>query len=107
METMNNQQVKGENNEGVVNPNEKVENTNEFDVTGENTVIEEKVEVVYDPDEIILKNLYDSGKRELSTNDLIVSGIDTSRMASYSFSIGRYKLSRLLLIAPYILEKTN
>ncbi len=102
MEQLN---VEGENNEGVINPNENQEN--ELDVTGEKTVIEEQVEVTFDPDEMILKNMYDSGKREIFTNDLITAGFDTSRMASYTLSDGKYKLSRLLLVAPYTIEKIN
>ena len=102
MEQLN---VEGENNEGVINPNENQEN--ELDVTGEKTVIEEQVEVTFDPDEMILKNMYDSGKIEIFTNDLITAGFDTTRMASYTFSVGKYKLSRLLLVAPYTIEKIN
>ena len=51
--------VMGNNNEGVVNPNENQEKEQQdLDVTGENTVIEEKVEMVYDPDEKILEAIY-------------------------------------------------
>jgi len=105
----NENNVMGNGNEEVVNPNENQESEQkqELDVTGENTVVEEKVEMVYDPDEKILEEIYNSGKREVLTNDLIVAGFDSSRMASYTFSVGKYKLSRLLLVAPYKIEKTN
>lgn len=100
--------VMGNNNEEVVNPNENQEKEQQdLDVTGENTVIEEKVEMVYDPDEKILEAIYESGKRDVLTNDLITAGFDSSRMASYTFSVGKYKLSRLLLVAPYKIEKIN
>lgn len=79
----------------------------ELDVTGENTVIEQVVEAFFDPDEKILQNFYESGKTQITSNDLIVAGFTLTRTASYSFSIGQYRLSRLLLISPYTLEKTN
>ena len=51
--------VMGNNNEEIVNPNENQEKEQqELDVTGENTVIEEKVEMVYDPDEKILEAIF-------------------------------------------------
>jgi hypothetical protein len=91
------------------NGNEITPNENEgLDVTGENTVVVQEVEAVYDPDEKILQDMYDSGKTQITTNDLIVAGFNTSRITgSYTFNIGRFKLSRLLLLSPYTLEKTQ
>ena len=79
----------------------------ELDVTGENTVVEQIVEAFFDPDEKILQEFYNAGKTDITSNDLIVAGFTLSRTRSYSFSVGQYRLSRLLLISPYKLEKTN
>lgn len=90
------------------NGNEEITpNENQLDVTGENTVVVQEVTTVYDPDEKILQEMYDSGKREVTTNDLILADFNTQRTSSYSFTIGKYKLSRLLLISPYKLEKLD
>jgi hypothetical protein len=89
-------------NGNEITPNEGL------DVTGENTVILQEVETIFDPDERILQEMYDSGKTQITTNDLIVAGFNTSRMTgSYTFNIGRFKMSRLLLLSPYTLEKTQ
>ena len=96
------QNVMGESG-NVANPEIK----QELDVTGENTVVEQVVEAFFDPDEKILQGFYESGKTELTSNDLIVAGLTLSRTKPYSFHIGQYRLSRLLLISPYTLEKTN
>lgn len=90
-------------NGNEVNPEVK----QELDVTGENTVVEQVVESFFDPDEKILQDFYEAGKLEITSNDLIVAGFTLSRTKSYSFSVGQYRLSRLLLIAPYKLEKIN
>jgi len=79
----------------------------DLDVTGENSVVDQQVETRFDPDEKILSDMYDSGKTEVTTNNLIVAGFDTSRMASYTFQIGSFRLSRLLLVSPYKIEKTQ
>lgn len=71
-------------------------------------VMNEQTEVVQtkiDPDEKILSDMFDSGKTEVSINELVSSGFDTSRMAQYSFEIGAFRLSRLLLVSPYKIEK--
>ena len=98
------QNVKTEQVEAQVN--QPVE-PQDLDVTGENSVVEEQVETRFDPDEKILSDMFDSGKIEVTTNDLIVAGFDTSRMASYTFQVGSFKLSRLLLVSPYKIEKTQ
>lgn len=78
----------------------------EFDVTGENSVVVEQVETQFDPDEKIISDMFDAGKTEVTSSELIAAGFDTKRMASYSFSIGQFKLSRLLLVSPYTIEKS-
>jgi hypothetical protein len=98
------QNVKTEQVEAQVN--QPVE-PQDLDVTGENSVVDEQVETRFDPDEKILSDMFDSGKTEVTTNDLIVAGFDTSRMASYTFQVGSFKLSRLLLVSPYKIEKTQ
>lgn len=86
----------------------KITPSENLDVTGENTVIVEEVQVAFDPDEDILQGMYDAGQTQVTTNDLIVSGFNVKRVTgAYTFSIGKFKLSRLLLLSPYTLEKTN
>ena len=79
----------------------------DLDVTGENSVVEEQIVTHFDKDEKILSDMFESGKVEVTTNELIQAGFDTSRMASYSFQVGGFKLSRLLLVSPYKIEKTQ
>ncbi len=66
---------------------------------------QEVVEAKSDPDESILIAMFDNGKTEVTTGELISAGFDTSRMAQYSFEVGSYRLSRLLLASPYKIEK--
>lgn len=79
----------------------------EIDVTGENSVVVEEVVTEFDPDEKIISDMYDSGKTEVTSSELIKAGFDTNRMASYSFNIGQFKLSRLMLVSPYTIEKNS
>ncbi len=79
----------------------------DMDVTGENTVVIEKVNQEYDPDEVILAEFFDNGKTKVTTNDLLTAGFDTSRMKSFTFQVGRYKLSRQALVSPYIIERCD
>lgn len=102
--------VNGESQPGAESQEVKeqnAQNDTDIDVTGENSVVVETVETVFDPDEKILSDFYNSGKTEVTSQELISAGFDTKRMASYSFSIGQFKLSRLLLVAPYTIEKNS
>jgi len=65
----------------------------------------EQPAVKLDPDEKILNDMFESGKTEVSTNDLRVADFDMLRAADYSFTIGQFKLSRLTRVEPYLLEK--
>jgi len=58
-----------------------------------------------DSDEQILNDMFESGKTEVETGELITAGFDTSRMSQYAFEVGQFKLSRLLLVSPYKIEK--
>lgn len=58
-----------------------------------------------DADEKIINKILESGKIEATTNELITAGFDTSRMSQYSFVVGIFKLTRLLLVSPYKIEK--
>jgi hypothetical protein len=104
---MTEEKVNGEvQNDGSDTQNVKtVENAQDLDVTGENSVVEEQIITNFDKDEKILSDMLESGKTEVTTNELITAGFDTSRMASYSFQIRSFKLSRLLLISPFSIEK--
>lgn len=73
--------------------------------TSEEQVQEVVVQPKIDPDEKILSDMFDAGKTEVTTGELISAGFDTSRMAQYSFEIGSFRLSRLLLVSPYKIEK--
>lgn len=71
----------------------------------EESQVQEVVQPKVDPDENILIAMFDNGKLEVTTGELISAGFDTSRMAQYSFEIGSFRLSRLLLASPYKIEK--
>ena len=58
-----------------------------------------------DPDEQILNDMFESGKTEVTTSELITAGFDTARMSQYAFEVGQFKLSRLLLVMAYKIEK--
>ena len=58
-----------------------------------------------DADEKIINRILGSGKIEATTNELITAGFDPGRMSQYSFIVGRFKLTRLLLVSPYKIEK--
>ena len=58
-----------------------------------------------DADEKIINRILGSGKIEATTNELITAGFDPGRMSQYSFVVGRFKLTRLLLVSPYKIEK--
>ena len=92
----------GENTNLLTTENEKIPDRE--------PVVEPVVEVVInkvDPDEKILNDFYESGKTEVTSNDLINAGFDSLRISEYAFEIGSFKLTRLLLVSPYKIEKTN
>ena len=67
--------------------------------------VQEVVQPKIDPDEKILSDMFDSGKTEVSVNELVTSGFNTSRMAEYAFEIGSFRLSKLTKLDPYKIEK--
>lgn len=60
----------------------------------------------FDPEEYIIDAMWEKGKREVSTTDLISSGFDPQRIDAYEIIVGKYRLSRMLALSPYKLEKT-
>jgi len=58
-------------------------------------------------DEKIIADWLKNGKTEATTNDLINAGFEPENIDHYSFLIGRYKLSRMLLVSPYKIEKVG
>lgn len=98
-ENVNNEVTEGQ-------PNEQPEDT-DLNVTNESNVIIEEVPVEYDPDEKILADLFAQGKDMVTTNDLMALGFDTERMSPFSFQVGHYKLSRLVMISPFKIEKID
>lgn len=106
---MVNENEGGENQNSSDTPEVKNEQVNEAaEQTIEQAPVEIPVEVPLDPDEQILSDIIlESGKNEVTTSELITAGFDTSRMAQFSFSVGKFKLTRLLLINPYKIEKTQ
>ena len=92
-------------NEQVVAPVENQEVAQPQTEAVQETQIQEVAQPKIDPDEKILSDMFESGKLEATTGELISAGFDTSRMAQYSFEVGNYRLSRLLLASPYKIEK--
>lgn len=93
-QVMNEQTVAPENQE-VAQPQAETQETQ----------IQEVVQPKIDPDEKILIDMFESGKTEVITGELISAGFDTSRMAQYAFEVGSFRLSRLTLLEPYKIEK--
>jgi hypothetical protein len=58
-----------------------------------------------DPDEKILSDMFDSGKTEVSMNELVTSGFNTLKTAEFAFEVGSFRLSRLFPSNPYKIEK--
>lgn len=79
----------------------------DLNVTEEESVVIEEVKVEYDPDEKILADIFEQGKTTVTTNELMALGFDTERMQPFSFQVGRYKVSRLVMISPYTIEKID
>ena len=105
---MVNENESGEDQNSSDAPEVKSEQANEAAAETITEPVEIPVEIpVLDPDEKILNDILESGKNEVTTSELITAGFDTSRMAQYSFSVGQFKLTRLLLISPYKIEKVN
>lgn len=57
------------------------------------------------PDEQILDAWLNNGKTEVSMNELIQAGFDGEGLDTHTNIIGRFKLSRLLLVSPFKLER--
>jgi hypothetical protein len=91
-----------ENNETVQNVGS--EETTEF-IAETPVIVEASVSAPLDSDEQILNDMFESGKTDVTTSELITAGFDTSRIGQYTFVIGQFKLTRLLLVSPYKIEK--
>lgn len=59
------------------------------------------------PEENIINNWLQNGKTEVSTNELMSAGFNVDEMHPQTNTIGRFKLSRILLISPFRIEKVN
>jgi hypothetical protein len=68
---------------------------------------EQDIVTEFDPDEKIISDIFDSGKTEVTTSDLVNAGFSVNRISQYSFNIGQFNLSRLLLVEPYKIDKTE
>lgn len=97
-QVMNEQAVAPENT-----PVEPVKSQWAKDALGSQEVVAAEAKI--DPDENILIAMFDNGKTEVITGELISAGFDTSRMAQYAFEVGSFRLSRLTLLEPYKIEK--
>lgn len=100
-------EVKAEQNNDAQNVENNEQNNQEqlTEPQVEETVVADPIVVEMDADEKILNDIFESGKTEVTTSDLITAGFDTSRMSQYSFEVGKFKLTRLLLVSPYKIEK--
>jgi hypothetical protein len=77
---------------------------NVVEQTEQHTAQEEKPRT-FDPEEYIIDTIWNSGKREVRTTDLISFGFDPSRIDAYEIIVGKYRLSRMIALSPYKLEK--
>lgn len=65
------------------------------------------VEPVLTPDERIIDGWLKNGKTEVSMNELIQAGFDAEELDPHTNIIGIFKLSRILLVSPYKIEKNS
>lgn len=66
---------------------------------------EEVKEEPLSPDEQILDNWLNNGKTEVSMNELINAGFDGEGLDPQTNIIGRFKVSRMLLVNPFKIER--
>ena len=59
------------------------------------------------PEEKIIDTWLQNGKTEVSMNELIEAGFDAEELDPQSNTIGCFKLSRILLVSPFRIEKIN
>jgi hypothetical protein len=96
--------------EGTEPPIEAAETTDTIKAT-EATAPVETIEVpapivdILTADEQIISDWLKNGKVEVTTNELKGAGFEVDAMDPHVVEIGRFKLSRLLLVSPYKIEK--
>ncbi len=73
-------------------------------VSSESNIIPEK-EVFSDPDEALLAEFLEKGQHEVTINDLVTAGFDPQRIKTHTFQVGKFKVSRLLLVEPFKIER--
>ncbi len=66
-----------------------------------------RVEPELSPDEKIIDGWLKNGKTEVSMNELIQAGFEAEELDPHTNIIGIFKLSRILLVSPYKIEKNS
>lgn len=91
------------------NQNDSAESTQETDFFKK-----EEEDNTYDHNDIdwkqqedIIENLYNSGMTLVKTRDLLINGVEPIIIDTFDFTIGKYRIYRLLVSSPYKIEKTN
>lgn len=91
------------------NQNDSAESTQETDFFKK-----EEEDNAYDHNDIdwkqqedIIENLYNSGMTLVKTRDLLINGVEPIIIDTFDFTIGKYRIYRLLVSSPYKIEKTN
>lgn len=74
----------------------------------------EEEERSYDPNDIdwkqqegIIDNLYSSGMILVKTRDLLINGVEPAIIDTFDFTIGKYRIYRLVVSSPYKIEKLS
>lgn len=73
----------------------------------EEPVEEQPQELPLSPDEQIIDEWLNNGKTEVSMNELIQAGFDGESLDPHTNIIGRFRLSRLLLVSPFKIERNS
>jgi hypothetical protein len=85
---------------------EEVESDDPDDVTREgNIVVDEQVELYDKDEEIITKQFYEKNITQVTSSDLVNAGIEPDRMHPTRFTIGRYEISRQIMISKFTIKK--
>lgn len=97
----------GEPVESVEEPDEsELESDDPEDVTRDGKiVVDEKVELYDKDEEIITKQFFEKNITQVTSSQLVEAGIDTDRMHTTKFTIGRYEISRQIMISKFTITK--
>ena len=98
-------------------PENTIENTESIENVDENHFPKEEnpdlfpelddIDVDWKQQEQIIEQMYNSGTILVKTRDLLINGIEPSVIKTLDFNIGKFRIYRLLLTAPYKIEKIN